>query len=244
MRRPHSHNLSRAVERMHSKIAWETFETRVINLIENFSCPDIMELGGGRKPLFTPNKIPQIVNSYTINDISQHELDRLTPDYKRAQFDVCGNIDGHESQYDIIFSKMLVEHVPDGQQLHQNVHKMLKPGGIAFHFHPKLYAFPFVINKLLPEILSSRLLIFFFPERKTALPKFPARYSWCKGSIKSTKKRLKTIGFSHTTVEAFYGHGYYKNIPLLNNIEKATSFVCHRYNISMFAPYVFVTTEK
>ena len=227
-----------------SEDAWNTFEERVLNLIGNFHAPDVLELGGGRRPLFSEKDIPTNVNTYTVNDISQKELDLLPSYYKQALFDVCGNTDGYEEKYDLIFSKMLAEHVSDGSKMHQNIYRMLKPGGIAFHFHPKLYASPFIINFLLPEALSRSLLFKFFPNRKEDIPKFPARYSWCKGSKTSIESRLNTVGFSAVDAEPFYGHSYYRKIPILNSIEKMATSIYMKNEVSTFATFVFLKTQK
>lgn len=121
---------------------------------------------------------------------------------------------------------------------------MLKPGGIAFHFHPKLYASPFIINFLLPEALSRSLLFKFFPNRKEDIPKFPARYSWCRGSMKSIERRLYTVGFSKVDVLPFYGHSYYRKIPFFNNIERMATSIYMKNEISSFATFVFLVTQK
>lgn len=227
-----------------SEDAWNTFEERVLDLTGNFHAPDILELGGGKRPIFSEKEIPTNVNTFTVNDISQKELDLLPSYYKQALFDVCGNINGYEEKYDLIFSKMLAEHVSDGKKMHQNIFRMLKPGGIAFHFHPKLYASPFIINFLLPEAMSRSLLLKFFPNRREDIPKFPAKYSWCRGSTKSIEKRLKTVGFCSISVEPFYGHSYYRKIPILNGIEEIATSIYMENEISTFATFVFLKMQK
>lgn len=118
-----------------------------MELIGNFHDPDILELGGGRRPLFSEKDIPTNVNTYRVNDISQKELDLLPSYYKKALFDVCEKTSGYEEKYDLIFSKMLAEHVSNGNKMHQNIYRMLKPGGIALQFHPKLYATPQTLDE-------------------------------------------------------------------------------------------------
>lgn len=227
-----------------SEHAWNTFEERVLDLLRKFDAPDVLELGGGRSPLFSEKEVPDHVNTYTVNDINQQELNFLSPYYKHANFDVCENTSGYEEKYDLIFSKMLAEHVSDGKKMHQNIHKMLKAGGIAFHFHPKLYASPFIANLLLPETISGSLLFMIFPHRKERYPKFPARYSWCRGSSEIIERNLKDIGYSNIQIEPFYGHNYYKKLPILNTIERAVTSYYMKNNFSYFASYVFVMVRK
>ena len=71
--------------------------------------------------------------SYTLVDISQSELDSAPDFYSKICADICLLTDVY-SQYDFIFSKLCAEHVSDGRKKHENIFKMLKPGGCAFHF--------------------------------------------------------------------------------------------------------------
>src|SRR5690606_36976251 len=117
------------------------------------------ELGGGRKPTLALGSLPDTVAEYTVNDISERELSMAPDGYGRACFDVCGeNVAIHANRYDVVFSRMLAEHVPSGEKLHRNVLLLLKSGGTAFHFFPTLYASPFILNSLLPNTMTERLL--------------------------------------------------------------------------------------
>src|ERR1700721_1406514 len=53
--------------------------------------------------------------------------------------------------YDLVFSKMLCEHLPDARTFHANCLRLLRPGARAVHFFPTLYTLPFVANRLIPE---------------------------------------------------------------------------------------------
>jgi hypothetical protein len=139
---------------------------------------------------------------------------------------------------------MLAEHVSDARKMHNNIFEMLRPGGMAFHFFPKLYASPFVINHILPEEASRRLLLYFFPNRRSEIPKFPALYSWCRGSSRRIEERITQCGFSEVSVEPFYGHSYYRKIPILKYFERLATNFYLKHDISIFATFVFVTARK
>src|SRR5690606_29100848 len=113
--------------------------------------------------------------SYTVNDIAQSELD-LAPSYvEKACFDIAAEDVPQNRQYDLMFSKLVFEHIKDAKRAWNNTRALLKQGGIALHFCPVLCCPPFIINWLLPERLSRHILRFFFPARNEGEhPKFPA----------------------------------------------------------------------
>ena len=94
-----------------------------------------------------------------------------------------------------MFSKMLAEHLHNGMIFHRNIYKLLTPGGIAVHYYPTLYALPFLVNKVIPENISSLLLNTFMPRERVRLGKFPAFYNWCYGPTTKMMKMLTSIGF-------------------------------------------------
>lgn len=162
--------------------AWKGYKDRIAGIASSIAGADIIEIGAGRAPLFEAADLPPSVASYTLSDISKSELDRAPGQWDKICFDACGDITGIDSRYDLAFSRMLAEHVPDGYRFHSNLFQLLKPGGIAFHFMPTLFSPSFVINKLLLETLSRTLLGFFFKQRNDEqVPKFPARYAMCRG---------------------------------------------------------------
>jgi SAM-dependent methyltransferase len=102
-------------------------------------------------------------------------------EFGRALFDVAGDVDPKEhGRYDLVISRMVMEHVRDAARAWANMANLLAPGGVALAFHPTLYAQPFVINWLIPERLTAPVLKLFFSDRHDGdSPKFPARYDLC-----------------------------------------------------------------
>lgn len=49
--------------------------------------------------------------------------------------------------FDVVESQNVAEHVRDPEAMHHNIHAMLKPGGVAIHFFPTLFAVPFIVNR-------------------------------------------------------------------------------------------------
>src|ERR1700676_4457615 len=108
---------------------------------------------------------------------------------------------------------MLAEHVRSGRLMHQNIYRLLRPGGYAFHFFPTLYSPAFVINRLLPERASQWALDRLLRGRPHH-EKFPARYSWCRGPSPRNMRRLQDLGYHVVDVRSFYGTEYLSKIPI------------------------------
>lgn len=212
-------------------------------LVASYPGAKILELGAGRFPSFRLAEMPRTIESYTVNDISAHELSLLPEGYDKACFDVSGDAANFSDSYDVVFSRFLAEHVPDGVAMHRNVHRVLKPGGVAFHLIPTLYALPFVLNKLAPERLTTPLLKVLSP-RRTISPKFPAHYSACYGSPARMTAMLREIGYKRVEVRNFYGHFYYEKIPLLRSIHRSFSALAARRNWHFLGSYAYITAYK
>ncbi len=228
-----------------SSYASNNYKTTVLELISVPAGAEVLEIGGGRSPLLEAKDLPPNVISYTINDISQRELDRAPQGVEKLCFDICGDIDWVDRRFDVAFSRMLAEHVPDGRKFHGNILKLLKPGGTAFHFMPILYAPPFVLNKLLPEDLSRRVLQAFFPRRTDdGIPKFPAHYSMCFGSSKKLVRLYKSIGYDEVDIRVFYGHDYFRRIPVVRELDDLLTRTACRLQIPQLAAYAYVKVVK
>ena len=212
-------------------------------LVAAYPAAKVLELGAGRYPSFRLAEMPNTIDSYTLNDISEDELSRLPEGYEKACFDVSGDAANFTDSYDVVFSRFLAEHVPDGVAMHRNVYRVLKSGGVAFHLIPTLYAFPFVLNKLAPERLTTTLLKIFSPRRAIS-PKFPAHYSACYGSPARMKAMLQNIGYERVEVRTFYGHFYYEKIPLLRSLHRSFSALAARRNWHLLGSYAYIKAYK
>jgi hypothetical protein len=65
-----------------------------------------------------------------------------------------------------------------------NIHTLLRPGGVALAFFPTLYAPVFMVNRMIPEKLSRAIVHALYPARRDggSDPKFPALYDHCVSS--------------------------------------------------------------
>jgi hypothetical protein len=139
---------------------------------------------------------------------------------------------------------MLAEHVRQPRQFHRNVHSLLRPGGLAFHFFPTLYALPFVANALLPERASAAVLRFCSPRDPVTQRKFPAYYRWCRGPTASQMRRFESLGYAVEQYVGFFGHGYYERIPGLRSLHRWATAYMLRHPLPWVTSFAYLILRK
>lgn len=222
----------KTLERIHydtSKQAWHGYAEYIEDLITRSHSRRVLELGGGANPTLPLEFVERNGIEYTVLDISPGELAKAPDGYKKICCDIGSDhmdFGGIEGGYDLIFSKMLAEHVRNGEQMHRNVFRLLADGGRAVHYFPTLYAPPFVLNRLIPETLADSLLQWLEPgrEKEGNKGKFPAYYSWCRGPTKRQLERFQGLGYGVEEYIGFFGHNtYYRKIPVVRTMHRMFS---------------------
>jgi len=229
-----------------SEEAWAAYPAMLQALIREQGFTRMLDIGGGANPTLPAEFIRGQQLEYTLLDISQAELDKAPPEYHKLRLDITGGTPPRGSGgYDLAFSKMLAEHVTQGEKLHQNVFALLKEGGMAVHFFPTLYAFPFVVNRLIPERLAAWLLDKLSPRDKIQQGKFPAYYSWCRGPRRSAIRRFEQLGYQVAAYHGYFGHvGYYRRVPPLRWFHQALTRWLLRNPAPLFTSYAIVVLRK
>lgn len=184
-------------------------------LIECEHFGKILDVGGGSNPLLTVEYVLENHLDYTVLDVSADELAKAPKRYKTIVEDIGIRGLRLPMSYDFVFSRFVAEHVKNARQFHENIYAALRPGGMAIHFFPTIYALPFLLNMLLPE----RLGVFFLPGYRRRHGKFPAYYKWCSGPTEKAIRRLEFIGYDVIEYCGYFGHGYYDGIPLVRNLQ-------------------------
>lgn len=233
---------------IHSQWAWDHYKGTVGALARDFRLQRLMEIGGGRDPLFTPEEIAGAGVRFTINDISAEELRHAPAAFDKACFDVAGDPAGLGNSaggFDLVFSRMVFEHVRDGQQAWRNVHHLLAPGGVAIAFVPTLYAIPYLINMAIPEAVSRRIVKLLYAHRTDDDdPKFPAYYDWCYGDGRKLEPRLAAIGFREAKVVPFWYHEYFESIPVARQVDNLISRIAAARDWRVLTSYAFIVARK
>ncbi len=223
---------------------WPQYSNRLNELIRDHSAKYLCEIGGGAFPALSLDQIKEQDLEYTILDISRAELERAPGGYVKVEADICDPHLKTEERYDLIFSKMLAEHVLDAALFHGNVYKLLKPGGIAFHFFPTLYSPPFVVNRLMPEFLAKILFNLFARNDPVEHKRFSAHYNWCRGPIKKQINNLGKIGFEIIEYRGFFGHKYYRKIPVLRDLHNLFTKMLLRAPNAYLTSFAFTILRK
>lgn len=228
--------------------AWTSLKPSLERIIQRNQVRRVLEIGGGRHPFFTVADARRLGFSLTVNDLDADELSHAPGEFGRLVLDIAADLDGADVQrdtYDLIFSRMVFEHVRDAHKAWSNVHALLAPGGIGFTFVPTLFSPPFVLNRAMPEAITSRLLLMIDRTRNPdEIPKFPAFYQACRASERALTPMLTQIGFREVCVVPFFGTPYFPAIPVLKHVARAFDRWVERWDLRMFASYAYIVARK
>jgi SAM-dependent methyltransferase len=231
---------------------WDGYEPLLASIISGETPKALMEIGGGRSPLFSIADLERLTAGksirYCVNDISASELARLPTAYDTACFDIAGDDvpEEHIGRYDLVFAKMVLEHVNDGERAWRNIATLLRPGGLALSFHPVLYAPPFMANYLLPDRLAAAIVRRLYPHRSDEgdAPVFPARYSQCYAVERWIRPMLLRSGFSDAGIEPFWANEYFDRFPGLRQLSNGLQSAFERLNWTAMASYTYILARR
>ncbi|MFG1930504.1 class I SAM-dependent methyltransferase [Mycobacterium sp. NPDC048908] len=224
---------------------WNGYEDLLVDLARREGTKAVAELGGGANPIVADSKW-DFLQQRVVLDISAIELAKGEGRVETKVADLCQPIVEGHNQYDLVFSKMLCEHLPDPVTFHENCFKLLRPGGLSVHFFPTLHSLPIMVNHLIPERQAHALVRLFQPTRiaDPKQQKFPAYYRWCLGPSKRTAKRYESVGFEVERINATFGHGYYRRIPPLHALELQKTKLLHRHPVPYMASFMVAILRK
>lgn len=223
---------------------WGKMPLFIKDIIVKYNLKKILEIGSGANPTLDVNIVKELNLDYTTSDVVEGELNKADDIYKKVILDLSAEKINITEKYDLIFSRMVGEHIPDGEVFHKNIYKLLNIGGLSVHCFSTLFALPFLLNRLIPESLSDILLSKFAPRDEDKHGKFKAYYSWSRGPSKIMIKRFKEIGYEIVKYNGYFGHNYYKKIFPLNKIEQIKTNFLVRHPFPQFTSYSVIVLRK
>ena len=226
---------------------WERAEDLLKQAIERLNPKTVLEIGSGANPTLSINDVSRYRVRYITSDRDNAELGKADPCYEACCVDMeIGPIPQDLlDSCDIVFSRMVNEHVRDGLRYHRNIYSILAPGGVAIHAFSTLYTLPFLANYLMPSRIGEILFNFFGPRDRHQHDKFRAYYSWSRGPTRNAVGRFQRLGYEVVCYDGFFGHLYYRSrIPLLHRLERAKTRVLLTFKMPLFCSYAMVVLRK
>lgn len=227
---------------------WTMAPAFLAGLVARLRPATLLEIGSGANPTLSPEQFDAGALRYTTNDVDAGELAKAGPGYETLQLDMATALPAAlpRAAFDLVFSRMVNEHVADGELYYRNIFDVLRPGGVTAHCFSTLYALPFVVNRIAPERIAGRLLDLFNPRDRYLQDKFPAHYSWSRGPSSRAIARLARLGYEIVEYRGYFGHPYYDR-PLLRPVralEQAKAAWLVRHPIAALTSYAVVILRK
>ena len=226
---------------------WSRAPQAVQALVLQHGARRVLELGSGANPTLPIAFVREQRLEYTTSDVSQEELAKAPQGYRTLLLDLSSAPlpPALHGQYDFVFSRMVNEHVPDGEAYYRNIFALLSPGGITAHWFSTLYTLPFLINRLLPESWTDRLLEHFARRDAHQHSKFRAYYSWSRGPTAGMIARFQRLGFHILTYRGYFGHYYYaRRLGWLQKLEARKAAWLLRHPFPLACSYAHLLLQR
>lgn len=212
----------------------------------------ICDVGAGANPVVALADIERFELEYAILDVSPAELMKSAPGYLALALDITNRsaverLVAERGPFDLVVSRWTAEHVPHGRSFHQQVRRLLRPGGTAVHLFPTLYSPVFVANRVVPHQLGTLVLPHIDRsgrERGGAHESFRPYYSWCRGPTRRQLERLVSVGFAVRGYIGFFGHPYYARVKPVRSVHEALSGWLVEHPLPSLTSYALMVLER
>ena len=183
---------------------FETYELAVATLMSAPGVALVVDVGAGRVCPYAHHRTggnPRIVAVDVTADAMRENEDA---DEKRVA-DAMQGLPFVAGEADIVTSRSVLEHVIDVERFVVEAARILRPGGYSVHLVSCRYAWFAILNRMLGERLSKRLLYALHPESR-ASGGLTAPYDRCYPSALTRLHR--DHGYGRVVVTPGYGTNY------------------------------------
>lgn len=231
----------------HGKDFWREYRDRIVALAREPEVRRVCDLGGGADPVLTLEEIAEAGVDYEVLDIAADQLAKTPDGYRTVLADATApDFAEHHGPYDLVVSTFVCEHIPAPEAFHRGVREALAPGGRAMHVFPTLYEPAFLLNRLVPERLTERVLHRVQPGREPegTNEKFEAYYRWCRGPSPKAAARLEGAGFEVLEYTGYFGHAYFERLPALQHAADRAWAALVRRPVPALTAYAWVLLRR
>jgi ubiquinone/menaquinone biosynthesis C-methylase UbiE len=151
------------------------YEATVENIIKQINHPLILDIGGGQRCFLASRGLNK--KRVICLDIQMRQL-RVNCDVDHRIMGDARSMPLEDYSVDVVISRSFIEHVPSAEAFLQEANRVLKKGGYLISVFPGKFALFAVINQLLPEYLSKKVLHYFVSSGDNELG-FKAYYDKC-----------------------------------------------------------------
>lgn len=221
---------------------WESYTTRAAELAGKAEPPRIVDIGAGRA---TPYAISLSGSSGELIgiDVLREDLEANRALTQRIVCDVVSDgIPSEAHNAGLITSRMVLEHIRDLDQFAQEVHSALAPGGWTIHMFAGRYSLFAILNRLLPESASRRILFTLRPE-SVEVGGFSTFYD--KTHAKAAEFVFHRAGLINVETDVSYQTSQYFHflVPIFV-LARLWETVLHHLGLKNFGSYVLLVARR
>jgi SAM-dependent methyltransferase len=203
----------------------------------------IVDVGAGNSCHFI-NQINKGLDNKIIGiDVNLESLRNNVDVNEKLVGNVISGFPFKNDSIDIIVSRSVVEHLDNVEKFIINLQRVLRKGGYSIHAFPSKFA-PFaVINQLLPNKLSRKILFYIFPESKGQCG-FVSFYNKCYFSAIKTLFEKYNFEIIDIHISYMQSHGYFGFFIPLFLIVAFYEMLLYYFGAKNLCAYILVITKK
>lgn len=204
------------------------------NFQQSYTNATVLEIGGTGRPIFKKEDIGHYIG---LDIDTSFDFEEKYHQYYGQSCEEMNN----QLKADMIFSKYLLEHVPNNFKTFENIEQWLNPGGKSVHIFPLGYH-PFSLaNKLAGNKIAKSLIPILRPGTE-AITGYPAFYHLCNSKDLSkiaSKSKLKYEVKYFFGAEDYFGFFF----PLSISVHFFNRF-CAFFKLNFFASNAVLVIKK